>query len=221
MQLHCVYNKSFPNSRSSVFSDWNELSITAGKWKFCRIYWQWMLIEQTFLYTLVYSTLLYNEPNNLNVPKNAPCILYSLNIYPNVLLWSSHIKVTHRNCAVLIFSVSGDWFSKFTPNSYLDVVTVRLVMVKFRGIMIGMHTYSALQPRIVSITAVYIYIHQLTLYITELEHLQLSYCPMGLVQEMGPFDQSCQMQLTCHWIRSSPEVVIFPRWVWQPIPVSK
>ncbi len=54
-------------------SDWNELSSIAGKWKFCRIYWQWILIEQTFLYTVVYRTSLYN-PTNLKLPKKAPCL---------------------------------------------------------------------------------------------------------------------------------------------------
>ncbi len=53
-------------------SDWNELSSRVGKWKFCRIYWQWILIEQTFLYMVVYRTFLYN-PTNLKVPKKAPC----------------------------------------------------------------------------------------------------------------------------------------------------
>ncbi len=43
--------------------------------KFCRIYWQWILIEQTFLYTVVYRTFLYN-PTNLKVPKKAPCVIY-------------------------------------------------------------------------------------------------------------------------------------------------
>ncbi len=54
-------------------NEWlNELSRIAGKWKFCRIYWQWILIEQTSLYTVVYRTFLYN-PTNLKVPKKAPC----------------------------------------------------------------------------------------------------------------------------------------------------
>ncbi len=53
-------------------SDWNELSSIAGKWKFCRIYWQWILIEQTSLYTVVYRTFLYN-PTNLKFPNQAPC----------------------------------------------------------------------------------------------------------------------------------------------------
>ncbi len=53
-------------------SHWNELSSIAGKWQFCCIYWEWILIEQTFLYTLVYKTFLYN-PTNLKVPKKAPC----------------------------------------------------------------------------------------------------------------------------------------------------
>ncbi len=52
-------------------SDWNELSSIAGKWKFYRIYWQWILIEQTSPYTVVYRTFLYN-PTNLKVPKKAP-----------------------------------------------------------------------------------------------------------------------------------------------------
>ncbi len=52
--------------------DWNELSSIAGKWKFCWIYWQWILIEQTSHYTVVYRTFLYN-PTNLKVPKKAPC----------------------------------------------------------------------------------------------------------------------------------------------------
>ncbi len=43
-----------------------------GKWKFCRIYWQWILIEQNFLYTVVHRAFLYN-PTNLKVPKKAPC----------------------------------------------------------------------------------------------------------------------------------------------------
>ncbi len=55
-------------------SDWNELSSISGKWKFCRIYWQWILIEQIFLYTVVYRTFLYN-PTKLKVPKKAPCVL--------------------------------------------------------------------------------------------------------------------------------------------------
>ncbi len=58
-------------------SDWNELSSIAGKWKFCRIYWQWILIEQTFLYTAVYRTFLYN-PTNLKVSKKAPCTVNGL-----------------------------------------------------------------------------------------------------------------------------------------------
>ncbi len=52
-------------------SDWDELSSIAGKLKFWRIYWQWILIEQTSLYTVVYRTSLYN-PTNLKVPKKAP-----------------------------------------------------------------------------------------------------------------------------------------------------
>ncbi len=38
---------------------------------------------------------------------------------------------------------------------------------------------------------------------------------MGLVEEIGPADQSCTVQLPHHWARSPPEIVIFP------IPVSK
>ncbi len=53
-------------------SDWKKLSSIARKWKFCRIYRQWIRIEQTFLYTVVYRTFLYN-PTNLKVPKKAPC----------------------------------------------------------------------------------------------------------------------------------------------------
>ncbi len=50
--------------------------------KICRIYWQWILIEQTSLYTVVYRTFLYN-PTNLKVPKKhrAQC-------------WSSRWKCT-------------------------------------------------------------------------------------------------------------------------------
>ncbi len=58
-------------------SDWNELSSIAGKWKFCRIHWQWILIEQAFLYTVVYRTFLYN-PTNLKVPKKAPCSFWNI-----------------------------------------------------------------------------------------------------------------------------------------------
>ncbi len=49
-------------------SHWNELSSIGGEWKFSRIYWQRILIEQTFLYTVVYRTFLYS-PTNLKVPK--------------------------------------------------------------------------------------------------------------------------------------------------------
>ncbi len=51
-------------------SDWNELSSITGQWKLFRIYWQWILIEQTSLYTVVYRAFLYN-PTNLKVPKKA------------------------------------------------------------------------------------------------------------------------------------------------------
>ncbi len=54
-------------------SDWNELSSIEGKWKYCRIYWQWILIERTSLYTVVYRNFLYN-PTNLKVRTKAPCI---------------------------------------------------------------------------------------------------------------------------------------------------
>ncbi len=43
-------------------------------------------------------------------------------------------------------------------------------------------------------------------------------CCMGLVEEMGPTDQFCQMQLTHNRMRGSPEIVFFPRWVWHPYP---
>ncbi len=68
-----LVSNSFPNSETPVFSAWIELSSIAGKWKFCRIYWQWILVEHTSLYTVVYMTFLYN-PTNLKVPKKAPCI---------------------------------------------------------------------------------------------------------------------------------------------------
>ncbi len=64
-------------------SNWNELSSIAGKWKFCRIYWPWILIEQTFLYTVVYRTFLYN-PTNLKVPKKAPCSVLSITKFPDM-----------------------------------------------------------------------------------------------------------------------------------------
>ncbi len=73
-------------------SDWNELSSIVGKRKFCRIYWQWILIEQTFLYTVVYRTFLYN-PTNLKVPKKAPwlaCKCYR----PHNLSWVA--VITYR-----------------------------------------------------------------------------------------------------------------------------
>ncbi len=64
-------------------SEWNEFSSIAGKWKFCRIYWQWILIEQTSLYTVVYRTFLYN-PTNLKVPKKAPCTFKKSNLVADV-----------------------------------------------------------------------------------------------------------------------------------------
>ncbi len=44
---------------------------------------------------------------------------------------------------------------------------------------------------------------------------------MVLVKELGPTDQSYQMQLPHNWARSSPEIVFFPRWYGTTIPVSK
>ncbi len=56
---------------------------------------------------------------------------------------------------------------------------------------------------------------------TEHEPSQLSYCCMGLVEEMGPTDQSYQMQLSHNRDRSSPEIVFFPNGSGTPISVSK
>ncbi len=42
---------------------------------------------------------------------------------------------------------------------------------------------------------------------------------MGLVEEIGPTDQS--YQLSPNWVRSSPEIVFFPDRSGTPIPVSK
>ncbi len=72
-------------------SDWNELSSIPGKWKFCRIYWQWILIEQTSLYTVVYRTFLYN-PTNLTVPKKAPCMVFK-NIPDTDFDYFYHLRV--------------------------------------------------------------------------------------------------------------------------------
>ncbi len=47
---------------------------------------------------------------------------------------------------------------------------------------------------------------------------QFPYRRMGLVEEVGPTDQSYQMQLSHNRARSSPEIVLFPRWVWHPHP---
>ncbi len=75
-------------------SDWNELSSIAGKWKFCRIYWQWILIEQTFLCMVAYRTFLFN-PTNLEVPKKAPCTRFT-SFYQSMRrlgkIWLSHEK---------------------------------------------------------------------------------------------------------------------------------
>ncbi len=50
--------------KTLIFSDWNELSSIAGKWKICRIYWQWILIEKASLYTGIKDFLVQsNEPN--------------------------------------------------------------------------------------------------------------------------------------------------------------
>ncbi len=73
-----LVSDSSPNSETQVFSDWNELSSIVGKWKFCRIHWQWILIEQTSLYTVVYRTFLYNL-TNLKVSKKAPCGMRNVN----------------------------------------------------------------------------------------------------------------------------------------------
>ncbi len=67
-----------------VMSDWNELTGLARKWNFYRINWQWILLEKTFFYTVVYKTFLYN-PTNLKVPKKAPCWERAI-LCPNSLL---------------------------------------------------------------------------------------------------------------------------------------
>ncbi len=73
---------------------WNRGKV--GKLTFYRIYGQWVLIKQTFLYAVVYRTFLYNQTNlkvvyaklqfvyttNLKVPKKAPWLCkYSLPSY--------------------------------------------------------------------------------------------------------------------------------------------
>ncbi len=82
-------------------SDWDELSSIPGKWKFCRIYWQWILIEQAFLYTVVYRTFLYN-PTNLKVPKKHR-VIYSTEFKCHVKnprmvvhagVWTKNKKIT-------------------------------------------------------------------------------------------------------------------------------
>ncbi len=74
-------------------SDWNELSNIAGKWKFCRIYWYWILIEQTSLYAMVYRIFLYN-PTNLKVPKKHRVRMVGAN-----LKWNSVRDLGHANNA--------------------------------------------------------------------------------------------------------------------------
>ncbi len=53
---------------------------------------------------------------------------------------------------------------------------------------------------------------------TDHEPSLLLHCSMGLDEEMGPAEQSYQMQLPQHWVRSSPEI---PRWVWHFIQISQ
>ncbi len=74
-------------------TDWNELSSIAWKRKFCRIYWQWILVEQTSLYTVVYRAFLYN-PTNLKVSKKAPCWTYRK--LPNQFLHRRKKRAPHQ-----------------------------------------------------------------------------------------------------------------------------
>ncbi len=68
--IYSVFIMKLP--KFHLLSDWKELSTTAGKSNICRIYWQW--VEQTFLYTKVYRTFLYN-PTKLKVPTKAPWMM--------------------------------------------------------------------------------------------------------------------------------------------------
>ncbi len=68
ISLYLVIHSQTP--KTPVFTDWNELSSIWGKWKFCRIYWLWILTVQTSPYTVVYKTFLHN-PTNLKIPKKA------------------------------------------------------------------------------------------------------------------------------------------------------
>ncbi len=56
--------KSFP--KNSVFGNWNELSSIAGKWKYCPIYWKWILVDSA-----KQRTFLYNR-RSLKLPNMAP-----------------------------------------------------------------------------------------------------------------------------------------------------
>ncbi len=56
---------------------------------------------------------------------------------------------------------------------------------------------------------------------TEHELPQLSYRCVGLVEEMGPTDQSYRMQLPHHWAGSPLEIAVFPNGSDTAIPVSK
>ncbi len=74
MQLKLVIR--YPILKTPVFGDWNQLSSLTGKRKFCRIYWQRILIQQTSLFPVEYRTFLYN-PTNPKVPRKStvPCIM--------------------------------------------------------------------------------------------------------------------------------------------------
>ncbi len=92
-------------------SDWNELSSISEKWKFCQIYWQWILIEPTFLYTVVYRTFLYN-PTNLKVPKKAPCRLKCFNGLFLLVTTKGWLLCLLTICLKLeIWKIEVDWFS--------------------------------------------------------------------------------------------------------------
>ncbi len=72
MQFHSVYKL-----RNSGFQRLKWIKQYSGKMKILPNL-QWILIEQTCLYTVVYRTFLYNQ-TNLKVPKNAPCSMICSN----------------------------------------------------------------------------------------------------------------------------------------------
>ncbi len=97
---------SYETSEFQKMSDWNVLISIAGKWKFYRNYWQWILKKQTSLYMVVYRTSLYN-PTSIKVPKrhSAEYVLFFWNLFS---VQFTNVSIT---CSCMPFNAPSNWKS--------------------------------------------------------------------------------------------------------------